>query len=63
VKANATIVAKQFGLSFQIFLPAIPEDLDKIFSQLPEGQFDAAYIEPSPFAIQHFKRIVELTLR
>jgi putative ABC transport system substrate-binding protein len=63
LEVNAAIAAKQFGLSFQIFLPAMPEDYDKIFSQLYDQHFDAAYIPPIALAIQNFRRIVELALR
>jgi putative tryptophan/tyrosine transport system substrate-binding protein len=63
LEVNAAIAAKQFGLSFQIFLPAIPEDYDKIFSQLSDQHFDAAYIQGNPLGAQNFKRIVELALR
>jgi putative tryptophan/tyrosine transport system substrate-binding protein len=63
LEVNAPIAAKQFGLSFQIFLPAIPEDYDKIFSQLSDQHFDAAYIIWNPLSFQNFKRITELALR
>jgi putative ABC transport system substrate-binding protein len=63
LEVNAAIAAKQFGLSFQIFLPAMPEDYDKIFSQLSDQHFDAAYIQSNPLFAQNFMRIVELALR
>jgi putative tryptophan/tyrosine transport system substrate-binding protein len=63
LEVNAAIAAKQFGLSFQVFLPAMTEDYDKIFSQLSDQHFDAAYIQANPLAVQNFKRIVELALR
>jgi len=63
LQVNAAIAAKQFGLSFQVFLPATPGDYDAIFSQLSDQHFDAAYIQPNPLAVQNFIRIVELGLR
>jgi putative ABC transport system substrate-binding protein len=63
LEVNAAIAAKQFSLSFQIFLPAIPEDFEKIFSELAERQFDAAYIQSNPLVSQNFMRTVESALR
>jgi putative ABC transport system substrate-binding protein len=63
LEVNAAIAAKQFGLSFQLLLSAMPEDYDKIFSQLSDQHFDAAYILANPLASQNFMRIVELALR
>jgi putative tryptophan/tyrosine transport system substrate-binding protein len=63
LEANATIAAKQFGISFQIFRPAVPEDYDRIFNQLSEQHFDAAYIQPNALFQQNYMRVVELAQR
>ena len=41
----------------------MPEDFDKIFSQLSDQHFDAAYIQASPLFGQNFMRVLELALR
>jgi len=63
LEANATIAAKQFGISFQIFRPAVPEDFDRIFSLLSGQHFDAAYIQPNALFQQNYLRVAELALR
>jgi len=63
LEANATIAAKQFGISFQILRPAVPEDYDGIFSQLSEQHFDAAYIQPNALFLQNYMRVAELAQR
>jgi putative ABC transport system substrate-binding protein len=63
LEANANIAAKQFGLSFEIFRPAVRADYEEIFSQLLDKHFDAAYIAPNPLAQQNYLHIVEVALR
>jgi putative ABC transport system substrate-binding protein len=63
LETNAAIVAKQFGISVQIFRPAVPEDYDSIFSQLSEQHFDAAYIQPNALFQQNYMRVAELAQR
>ena len=63
LEANATIAVKQFGISFQIFRPAVPEDYDRIFNQLFEQHFDAAYIQPNALFQQNYMRVAELAQR
>jgi len=63
LEANAAIAAKQFGISYEIFRPAVPEDFDQIFSHLSDQHFDAAYIQPNALLLQNFKRVFDLALR
>jgi putative ABC transport system substrate-binding protein len=63
LETNAAIAAKQFGVSYEIFRPAVPEDYDQIFSHLSDQHFDAAYIQPNALFQQNFKRVIDLALR
>jgi putative tryptophan/tyrosine transport system substrate-binding protein len=51
--------AARFGFAWQMFRPAVPDDLDEVFTQ----GFDAVYVQLGPFAYANRMRIGELSLR
>jgi putative ABC transport system substrate-binding protein len=57
------IVASTFGLTWQIFRPAVENDYDELFARLATEHFDAVYLVESPYNNQNATRICQLALR
>src|SRR5262245_43927199 len=67
IEEGATVAAKRFGFSWQLFQRVLENNYDEIFydeifARLAAEHFDAAYIATSAFNMQNSARIVELAL-
>jgi putative ABC transport system substrate-binding protein len=63
IEKNATIATRTLGVYWELFRPAVVNDLDDVFAHVAAEHFDAAYIQSTILSNENQKRFGQLALR